>query len=87
MVANTKQVQSYINRLATAATLARQARDDMLLIRMLFKASAPNTTDTPIDGNENKISDAISALDIEISKNIWTQIIAADVPSHRGEAL
>ena len=87
MVANTKQVQSYINKLADAAQRARQARDDMLAIRTLFVAAAPDTTGTAVDGNEAVISAAINGLDTEMSKGIWTQVIAAEVPSHRGEAL
>ncbi len=87
MVANTKQVQSYVNKLADAAKRARDARDDMLAIRTLFIAAAPDTTGTAVDGNESIISAAIGGLDTEMSKGIWTQVIAAEVPSHRGEAL
>lgn len=87
MAGNTKQVQSYVNKLADAAKRARQARDDMLAVRTLFVAANPDTTGTAVDGNEATISAAINALDTEVSKGIWTQIIAAEVPSHRGEAL
>lgn len=87
MVANTKQVQSYVNKLADAAQRVRDARDDMLAIRTLFIAAAPDTTGTAVEGNEATISAAIDAIDTEASKGIWTQMIAGVVPSHRGEAL
>ncbi len=87
MPADTKKVQTMINIVAEQATIIREAVETMKATRTLFNSVAPDTTGTPLAGNETAVSNAIDALDTEANKAVWTQMIAAHIPSHRNQSL
>ena len=86
-IADTKKVQTMLNIVGQQAQIARDAVATMKAVRTTFNAVNPDTTGTPLEGNAAIVSSAIDALDTEISKAVWTQMVAAIVDSHRNEAL
>ena len=87
MVADTKKCQTLINICAQQMTAVRAAADTMEAMRDLFVAINPDTTGTPLHGNLATLSNALTALAAEAGRAVWTQLIAAEVPSHRNKAL
>ncbi len=87
MVADTKKVQTLVNRVADSLILVRQAITDIETVKVLFTTANPDITGTPLEGNVASLNDALGLLKTEIDKGIWTALINARVPSHRGEAL
>lgn len=81
------KVQSMINIVGQQAQIIRDAVAVMKEVRTAYQAINPDTTGTPLDGNETTVSNAIDDLDTEISGAVWTGMINAIVPSHRGKAL
>lgn len=86
-VADSKKVQTLINRAANEMAIIRAATARLEATRLLFVAANPDVTGTPLEGNVTTVGNAIAALKAEVDKAIWTGLIAARVPSHRGEAL
>lgn len=86
-LADSKKVQSMINVVGQQAEIIRVAVQAMKDIRTAFNTVNPDTTGTPLAGNEVAVSNAINALDTEISSAVWTQMIDAIVSSHRNNAL
>lgn len=86
-IGDNKKVQTMINRLATSMTLIRAQLVEMQAIRTLYTAAAPDPTGTPLAGNVATVGTALDSLQTEVDKAIWTQLIAAKVPSHSGGAL
>lgn len=86
-LADTKKVQTMINIVAEQAEIIREAVEKMKAVRTLFNSVNPDTTGTPLAGNETAVSNAIDGLDTEAIKGVWTQMIAAHIPSHRNQAL
>lgn len=86
-LADTKKVQTMINIVAEQAEIIREAVEKMKAARTLFQSVNPDTTGTPLAGNEAAVSNAINGLDSEASEAVWTQMIAARIPSHRNQAL
>lgn len=86
-VSDSKKVQTLINRAADEMIIIRAAVARLEATRLLFVAENPNVTGTPLEGNVTTVGNAIAALKAEADKAVWTGLIAARVPSHRGEAL
>jgi len=86
-VADTKKVQTMLNIVGQQAQIIRDAVQTMKDIRTTFNTVNPDTTGTPLEGNAAIVSNAIDDLDTEASKVVWTQMIAAIVPSHKNNAL
>jgi hypothetical protein len=86
-VADTKRCQTMINICAEQMQIIRAAMATIQGVRDTFTALNPNTTGTPLAGNLATINNAINALSAETDKAIWTQLIAAHVPSHQNRAL
>ncbi len=86
-LADSKKVQTMINVVGQQAQIVRDAVVKMKATRTDFQADNPDTTGTPLEGNETAVSNAINDLDTEISKAVWDQMIAAVIPSHRNKAL
>ena len=86
-IADTKKVQTMLNIVGQQAQIVRDAVATMKAVRTAFNTINPDTTGTPLEGNEVIVSNAINDLDTEISKAVWTQMIAAIVPSHKNDAL
>ncbi len=76
-----------INAAADQITIVRAAVAELGRIRALFAAANPSTAGTPLDGNTAALNSAFTALKAESDKPVWTALIAAKVPSHRGRAL
>ncbi len=86
-ISDSKKVATAINRLGASILKAREARDEMNALMVLFTAANPDVTGTPLQGNKAAVASAVTSFDAEVSKAIWDAVIAAIVPSHRGEAL
>lgn len=87
MIANTKQVQTMVNIVGQAVADMRVGMTDILAMRTKFQAINPSVVGTPLDGNLAVVNAAITALDNELSKAVWTQMISAVVESHENKAL
>lgn len=86
-VSDSKKVQTIINRAADEMIAIRAALVRFQATKALFVAANPSVTGTPLEGNVTALNTALTALQAEADKAIWTGLIAARVPSHRGEAL
>jgi hypothetical protein len=86
-VSDKKKVATAIAVIAREALKIRASVARMQEMRAAFVAAAPNVTGTPLQGQTATVSTRINALDAEINSAFWSAVIAADVPSHRGEAL
>lgn len=87
MIADTKKVQTMINRVAGNIQSMRNDMADIKLVRDLYIASNADPVGTALDGNVATLNSAINLLDVELSKGIYDQLIAAVVSSHEGDAL
>lgn len=87
MAGDTKKVQTIINRVAGNIQNMRNDMADIKSIRDLYVAAEVDPTGTSLAGNVTTLNTAINALDAELSKVIYDQLIAAVVPTHRGDAL
>lgn len=87
MPTDTKKVASAVAVLAREISICRAAVSRMKVMRAKFVAQAPDVTGTPLDGQKANVSARIDALDAEVGSAFWGAAIAADVPTHRGEAL
>lgn len=83
MVADTKKVQTLINRMAEAIEDGRKAE----AVRDAYTAAQPDVTGTPLEGNlpavDSWLSDFIAILNHPVAQGF----IDAKVDSHRGSAL
>ena len=86
-LADSKKVQTMINVLAASVEEVRDAVARMKAVRVKFQTHNPSVVGTPLEGNVAAVNSALNALDAEVSKALWTQLIAAKVPSHRNRAL
>ena len=86
-LSDAKKVQTIINRAADEMTIIRAALVRFQATKTLFTAADPSTVGTPLDGNTAALNTALGLLQAEADKAIWTALIAARVPSHRGTAL
>lgn len=87
MTADTKKVQTLINRLADHADAVKAASDDLEALRILYQVANPDVTGTPLDGNLVAVNTWINDLTTLANSATATGMIAARVPSHRGKAL
>jgi len=87
MVADTKKVQTMINRTAWAMQQVREGVAEIEAVKNLFQTANPDVTGTPLEGNVTAINAAFTALQTESDKAIWGAMIDAVVPSHKGGAL
>jgi len=86
-IADSKKVQTAINRVGQAIEKCRAEVAKMEAIKALYVAASPDPIGTPLEGNVTAMSNAITSLRTEVDKPIWDALIAAILPSHRGEAL
>ena len=87
MVADTKKVQTLVNKFAEEAVVIQGASARIEALRTLYQAENPSVTGTPLDGNVTAVNTWINDLTILSNEAIVATMIAAVVPSHRGEAL
>jgi uncharacterized protein HemX len=89
-VADTKKVQTLINAAGYEALAIRAAITRLKAVRALYNTAAPDATGTPLEGNLAAVSNAIDSIDVLMNTTdsvVWDGMVAAIVPSHRGEAL
>lgn len=87
MVADTKKVQTMVNICAQQMEAIRAAVARIVQVRDVFTTVNPDVTGTALEGNVATVNQAINDLKAETDKAVWTQLIAAIVPSHRNKAL
>ena len=86
-VPDPKKVQSMVNICGQQMIEIRAAVQVMTDIKAKFQVANPNVTGTPLAGNVAALNAAYTALKTEVDKAIWTNLIAAIVPTHAGKAL
>ena len=82
-----KKVQTLINRAAADAQLIKDAADRLEALRTLYTSHNVDPTGTPLQGKVTAVSTWIDDVRAVADAAVATQLIAAVVPSHRGEAL
>lgn len=88
MVADTKKVQTLINRAAVQAGIVREAVAALKVLRTQYQAAAPSLTGTPLSNADvTAISQSINTIDGAIGAAVWDKVIGAVVPTHGGKAL
>lgn len=87
MVADTKKVQSLINAAAISARDLQAIADNLEDLRMRFQTQAVDPVDTPLEGNVTAVNNWITSIRAVADDPVTAGMIAAEVPSHRGEAL
>jgi len=83
MVADTKKVQSAINRLAEILVIMDDAED----IKTKFVLADPDVTGTPLQGNKALVKQLMIDIEILAQSPIAIGIKAAAVSTHSGDAL
>ena len=86
-IADKKKVQTLVNVMGKQMQIMRGALVAMQSVKTKFDMANPNVIGTSLPGNVSALNGALSALQDAVNKNIWTQIIAANVPTHRNKAL
>ena len=87
MVADTKKTQTLINKVAAHAVTIEQIAGDLEDLRGLFTAQNVDPTGTPLQGKISAVSAWINAVRAVADDPVVVGLLAAVVPSHRGEAL
>jgi hypothetical protein len=87
MVADIKKCQTMINVVAEVMVEIRAGVARMEAVKALFETVNPDVTGTVLEGNLATVNSALAALKAEAELQIWSDLIAAYVPSHRGAAL
>ena len=87
MVVDTKKVQTMVNIVGQQMIIIRVAMARIEAVKAAFTTANPDVTGTPLEGNIAAVNSAITALKAEVDAALWTQLIAAIVPSHRNKAL
>lgn len=86
-IADAKKVQTAINVVGLQVEAMRSAMATINIVRAAYATQNPDATGTPLEGNVDTMNSALSALEAELDSAIFTQLIAAVVPSHRNAAL
>ena len=84
---DSKKAQTLINRAAADAQLIKDAADRLDALRTLYTSHNVDPTGTPLQGKVAAVSAWIDAVRAVADAAVANQLLAAVVPSHRGEAL
>lgn len=87
MVADTKKCQTLINAAAEEAERIRAAATRLEGLRALYNAASVSPVGTPLEGNVTAVSAWIDSVRAVADGPVPDGMIAAYVPTHRGEAL
>lgn len=87
MVANVKKVQTLVNAASEAAEDLEGIATVLEDLRGKFEAQNVDATGTVLEGNVQAVSDWIDDIRDAADSAVTAGLIAARVPSHRGEAL
>ena len=86
-LSDVKKAQSLINAAAQAAKDIDAAATILEGLRTKFTAQSVDPTGTALEGNVGTVSAWIDAARAVADDPVVSGLIAAEVPSHRGEAL
>ena len=86
-IPDSKKVQTMINITAQQMIIIRAAVAKMDAVKAAFTTHNPDVTGTPLAGQVGTVNTALTALRAESDKVVWTNLIAAIVPSHRNKGL
>lgn len=76
-----------VNVAAEQLVIMRAAASTLGNVRTAFISASPDVSGTILEGNVGMLGSAVIDLQAEVNQAIWTQLIAAHVPSHRNLAL
>lgn len=83
MVADTKKVQTLINRMADAIEAGREAE----AIKDAYAAANPDVTGTPLEGNLPAVNIWLTNFIAVLNDPVAQSFIDERVPTHTGDAL
>jgi hypothetical protein len=86
-LSDTKKAQTLINAAAQAAKTLDATAASLEGLRTLYTAAAVDPTGTALQGNVAAVSAWIDSVRAVADDPVVAGLIAAEVPSHRGEAL
>ena len=87
MASDKKKVQTMVNIVGQQMIVIRAAVARIEAVKAAYQTASPDPTGTPLEGQVPTVKQAITDLAAEVGKAVWTQMIAAIVPSHRNKAL
>ncbi len=87
MASDRKKVQTMVNICGQEAIKMRVSMDRIMAVRTAFTTANPDVTGTPLEGKVATVDQAITDLKMQVDGAVWTQMIAAIVPTHRNKAL
>lgn len=87
MASDPKKVQTLINVCGQQMVTIRAALQTMQDMKATFQAVNPDVTGTPLEGNLTTLNNALTALQGEVDKAVWTALMNANVPTHKNKAL
>lgn len=83
MVADTKKVQTLINRMADAIEAGREAE----VIKDAYTAANPSVVGTPLEGNLPAVNTWLTGFIAVLNDPVAQAFIDEKVPTHSGDAL
>jgi len=88
-ISDPKRVQTLINRAAAAAQEMQAAAAELIALRTRYQNITPaiSVAGTPLAGNLTALNTWITDVDAVANRAIANTVIAAAVPSHRGDAV
>ena len=86
-LSDTKKAQTLINAAARAAKTIDATATMLEGLRALYTAASVDPTGTALEGNVAAVSMWVDAVRAVADDPVVAGLIAAEVPSHRGEAL
>ena len=86
-ISDKKKCQTLINKTAEAAEQLKVIAARLKMYRTLFQTMNPSVVGTPLEGYVLDVSNWINAVDAVAESVIADGMIAAYVPTHRGNAL
>ncbi len=87
MASDRKKVQTMVNICGQQMVIIRAAMARIEAVKAAYQTASPDPTGTPLEGKVATVNQAITDLATEAGKAVWTQMIAAIVPTHRNKAL
>ena len=82
-----KKVQTMVNVAGQQIEIIRAAVATFGTVRDAFIAENPDVAGTPLEGKKANLNTRFNTLKAESDQQIWTDLIADIVPSHRNVAL
>ncbi len=87
MASDRKKVQTMVNICGQQVVIIRTAMARIEAVKVAYQTASPDPTGTPLEGKVAQVNQAITDLKAQVDNAVWTQMIAAIVPTHRNKAL